>query len=210
MAMLAILVLPLSILGFTAIAVVYPPGGCVDGQSRAARLLRDPLCLTLATGNNGSAFAGLSGNTPFYNLTIGLAMLIGRFLIIVPMMAIAGSLAARRSCRRRRAPSRPRAAVRRPAGRRDPDRGRPDLLPGTGARADRRALRDDGRQAVLLELIRSDLHGNLTCPQADAGVGACSIRRSSCPRSGLAFVKLDPRTLVHNPVMFVGRDGQRC
>ena len=62
------------------------------GQRRTARLQRDPLRLHLGTGNNGSAFAGLSANTPFYNATIGLAMLIGRFLIIVPMMAMAGSL----------------------------------------------------------------------------------------------------------------------
>jgi potassium-transporting ATPase potassium-binding subunit len=47
---------------------------------------------TSATGNNGSAFAGLSANTPFYNVTIGLAMLIGRFLVIVPALAVAGSL----------------------------------------------------------------------------------------------------------------------
>jgi potassium-transporting ATPase potassium-binding subunit len=47
---------------------------------------------TSGTGNNGSAFAGLSANTPFYNLTIGLAMLIGRFLFIVPTLAVAGSL----------------------------------------------------------------------------------------------------------------------
>ena len=48
---------------------------------------------TSATGNNGSAFAGLTRNTPFYNTTLGFAMLIGRFLMIVPMLAIAGSLA---------------------------------------------------------------------------------------------------------------------
>ncbi len=62
-------------------------------QRRPARLQRDPLRLQLdGTGNNGSAFAGLSANTLFYNLTIGLAMLFGRFLMIVPMLAIAGSL----------------------------------------------------------------------------------------------------------------------
>jgi K+-transporting ATPase ATPase A chain len=49
-----------------------------------------------ATGNNGSAFAGLSANTPFYNTTLGLAMLMGRFLIIIPVLAIAGSLAAKK------------------------------------------------------------------------------------------------------------------
>ncbi len=49
------------------------------------------------TGNNGSAFAGLNANTPWYNLTIGLAMLIGRFLIIIPMLAVAGSLATKKA-----------------------------------------------------------------------------------------------------------------
>jgi K+-transporting ATPase ATPase A chain len=52
---------------------------------------------TSATGNNGSAFAGLSGNTPFYNLTGALAMLVGRFFVIIPAMAIAGSLAAKKT-----------------------------------------------------------------------------------------------------------------
>jgi K+-transporting ATPase ATPase A chain len=51
---------------------------------------------TSATGNNGSAFAGLTANTPFYNTTLGLAMFAGRFLVIVPMLAIAGSLAAKK------------------------------------------------------------------------------------------------------------------
>ena len=50
-----------------------------------------------ATANNGSAFGGLNANTPWYNLTIGLAMLIGRFLIIIPMLAVAGSLAAKKA-----------------------------------------------------------------------------------------------------------------
>jgi K+-transporting ATPase ATPase A chain len=49
-----------------------------------------------ATGNNGSAFAGLNANTPWYNVTIGLAMLIGRFLMLLPLLAIAGSLAEKR------------------------------------------------------------------------------------------------------------------
>jgi K+-transporting ATPase ATPase A chain len=51
---------------------------------------------TSGTGNNGSAFAGISANTPWYNLTIGLAMLIGRFLMLLPLLAIAGSMAGKR------------------------------------------------------------------------------------------------------------------
>ena len=92
MAMLAILILPLSILGFTALAVVIKPG--LDGLANAGPhgFSEALYAFTSATGNNGSAFAGLSANTPFYNTTLGLAMFIGRFLMIVPMLAIAGSL----------------------------------------------------------------------------------------------------------------------
>ena len=94
MAMLAILILPLSILGFTALAVVVTPGlaGMANSGPHGFRLY----AYTSATGNNGSAFAGLSANTPFYNTTLGLAMWIGRFLFIVPMLAVAGSLAGKK------------------------------------------------------------------------------------------------------------------
>jgi potassium-transporting ATPase potassium-binding subunit len=96
MAMLAILILPLSILGFTALAVVVKPG--LDGLANAGPhgFSEALYAFTSATGNNGSAFAGLSANTLFYNTTLAFAMLIGRFLMIVPMLAIAGSLARKR------------------------------------------------------------------------------------------------------------------
>jgi len=96
MTMLAILCLPLSILVFTAIAVVVAPG--LAGMSNAGpHGFSEALYgFTSATGNNGSAFAGLGANTPFYNTTLGLAMLIGRFFVIIPMLAIAGSLAAKK------------------------------------------------------------------------------------------------------------------
>ncbi|MBV8575792.1 MAG: potassium-transporting ATPase subunit A, partial [Acetobacteraceae bacterium] len=96
MAMLAILILPLSILGFSSIAVVIKPG--LDGLANAGPhgFSEALYAYTSATGNNGSAFAGLSANTPFWNTTLGLAMFIGRFLMIVPMLAIAGSLAAKK------------------------------------------------------------------------------------------------------------------
>ncbi|HEY4940421.1 MAG TPA: potassium-transporting ATPase subunit KdpA [Rhizomicrobium sp.] len=96
MAMLAILILPLSILGFTALAVVLPAGlaGPLNaGPHGYSEIL---YAYTSATGNNGSAFAGLTANTLFYNVTLGFAMLIGRFLMIVPMLAVAGSLAAKK------------------------------------------------------------------------------------------------------------------
>jgi len=93
MAMLAILILPLSILGFSAIATVVPlglAGPLNSGPHGYAEIL---YAYTSGTANNGSAFAGLTANTPFYNTTLGFAMLIGRFLMIVPMMAVVGSLA---------------------------------------------------------------------------------------------------------------------
>ncbi len=92
MAMLAILILPLSILGFTALAVVLPVGTGALANAGPHGFSEALYAYTSATGNNGSAFAGLSANTPFWNDTLGLAMFIGRFLMIIPMLAVAGSL----------------------------------------------------------------------------------------------------------------------
>jgi potassium-transporting ATPase potassium-binding subunit len=96
MAILAILILPLSILGFTALAVVVTPGLAGMANSGPHGFSEALYAYTSATGNNGSAFAGLSANTPFYNTTLGFAMWIGRFFFIVPMLAIAGSLAGKK------------------------------------------------------------------------------------------------------------------
>ena len=96
MAMLAILILPLSILGFAALATVLPAGLAGPANQGPHGFSEILYAFTSGTGNNGSAFAGISANTPFYNVTIGFAMLIGRFIFIVPMMAVAGSLAAKR------------------------------------------------------------------------------------------------------------------
>jgi K+-transporting ATPase ATPase A chain len=96
MAILALLALPLSILGFTALASVSSAGlaGLANnGPHGFSELL---YAYTSATANNGSAFAGLSANTQFFNLTLAAAMMIGRFSIIVPALAIAGSLAAKK------------------------------------------------------------------------------------------------------------------
>ncbi|MHB1217269.1 MAG: potassium-transporting ATPase subunit KdpA [Alphaproteobacteria bacterium] len=98
MTMLAILVLPLSILGFTSLAAMLPEWGLSSLNNQGPHGFSEILyAYTSGTGNNGSAFAGLNANTPFYNTTIGLAMLIGRFAMIVPMLAVAGSLAAKKS-----------------------------------------------------------------------------------------------------------------
>ncbi|HEX4367665.1 MAG TPA: potassium-transporting ATPase subunit KdpA [Rhodopila sp.] len=96
MAMLGILILPLSMLGFTALAVVIQPGLSALSNAGPHGFSEALYAYVSATGNNGSAFAGLSANTPYWNSTLGLAMFIGRFLMIIPMLAIAGSLAAKK------------------------------------------------------------------------------------------------------------------
>ncbi len=96
LAVLAIAVLPLIILGFTAIASVMDAGlaGPLNkGPHGFSEIL---YAFTSAVGNNGSAFAGLTANTPFYNGLLGIAMWLGRFFVIIPMLAIAGSLAAKK------------------------------------------------------------------------------------------------------------------
>jgi K+-transporting ATPase ATPase A chain len=96
MTILALLSLPLSILGFTALAAVVPAGlaGIANGGPHGFSEILYAYSST--TGNNGSAFAGLSGNTPFYNVTLAFAMLIGRFIFVIPLLAVAGSLAQKR------------------------------------------------------------------------------------------------------------------
>jgi K+-transporting ATPase ATPase A chain len=96
MASLAILILPLSILGFTALATVTEAGLAGPANQGPHGFSEILYAFTSGTGNNGSAFAGLTASTVFYNVTIGFAMFIGRFLMIVPMVAIAGSLAAKK------------------------------------------------------------------------------------------------------------------
>ena len=97
MAMLGILILPLSMLGFTALAAVLPAGLAGPENAGPHGFSEILYAFVSATANNGSAFAGLTANTMFYNTTLGLAMFVGRFLMIVPMLAIAGSLAAKKS-----------------------------------------------------------------------------------------------------------------
>jgi K+-transporting ATPase ATPase A chain len=94
-AMLAVLILPLSILGFAAVAAVLPlalKGLENSGPHGLSEIL---YAYSSATGNNGSAFAGLSANVPYWNTTLGVAMLLGRFAYMVPVLAIAGSIAAK-------------------------------------------------------------------------------------------------------------------
>ncbi|MGO4738479.1 potassium-transporting ATPase subunit KdpA [Bosea sp. 2KB_26] len=93
LAMLAVLILPLSILGFSAIAAVLPVA--LEGLlNKGPRGLTEILyAYSSATGNNGSAYAGLTANAPWWNTTLGIAMLLGRFAYAIPVLAIAGAIA---------------------------------------------------------------------------------------------------------------------
>ena len=97
MSMLAVLIFPLTVLLFTAASVVYPSSGTSSISNPGPHGLTQILyAFVSAAGNNGSAFGGLVANAPWYNAALGLAMLAGRFLFIVPMLAVAGNLAAKK------------------------------------------------------------------------------------------------------------------
>jgi K+-transporting ATPase ATPase A chain len=96
MTSIAILVTPLLVLLGTAIAVMSEAGRAGIANPGRTWVFRNPLCPESAANNNGSAFAGLSANTPFYNGLLGIAMWFGRFGVIVPVLAMAGSLAAKK------------------------------------------------------------------------------------------------------------------
>ena len=98
MAMLAVLIFPFTILTLSGVAVISPSFGTSSLLNQGPHGLTEILyAYTSGTGNNGSAFAGLSANTPWYNTTLGIAMLLGRFMAIIPMLALAGNLARKKS-----------------------------------------------------------------------------------------------------------------
>ena len=96
MAMLGILILPLMMLGWSAVATIIPSAVAATNNPGPHGFSEILYAYTSATGNNGSAFAGLSANTLFYNVTLAIAMLVGRFFVHIPALAIAGSLAAKK------------------------------------------------------------------------------------------------------------------
>ncbi|MGO4566820.1 potassium-transporting ATPase subunit KdpA [Rhizobium sp. 2YAF20] len=97
MAMLAVLCLPAAMLTFTAISVVLPSAVASIGNPGPHGFSEILYAYSSAAANNGSAFGGLSGNTSWYNITLGIVMLAGRFLVIIPALAIAGSLIAKKT-----------------------------------------------------------------------------------------------------------------
>ncbi len=95
--MLSVLAHPAAILGFTALAALWPDTGASLANHGAHGFSEVLYAYASATANNGSAFAGFNANTPFFNTTIGLAMLIGRYCTLLPLLAVAGSLAAKKT-----------------------------------------------------------------------------------------------------------------
>ena len=140
MVSIAILVTPLIVLAGTAIAVVAADGIAGIANPGAHGFSEILYAFTSAANNNGSAFAGLSANTPFYNAMLGIAMWFGRFGVIVPVLALAGALGGeetrRRQCRHH---ADPRPPVRRVADRHGRAGGCPELCSRARARAGGRA-----------------------------------------------------------------------
>jgi K+-transporting ATPase ATPase A chain len=97
MAAVAVLIMPLIVLVFTAIAVVLPEGKNAIANPGAHGFTEILYAFTSASNNNGSAFAGLNADTPFYNVLLGFAMLVGRYWIAIPVLAIAGALAQKKT-----------------------------------------------------------------------------------------------------------------
>ena len=92
--LLALIAVPLATLGLTAVACVVEPGLAGLGNTGPHGFSEILYAYTSAAATNGSAFAGLNANSPFYNLTLALGMFVGRFFVVIPVLAIAGSLAA--------------------------------------------------------------------------------------------------------------------
>jgi K+-transporting ATPase ATPase A chain len=153
LSILAVLAIPVATLGFSAIAAVLPEalkGLMHSGPHGMSEIL---YAYTSATANNGSAFAGLTANAPWWDTTMGVAMAMGRFMPIVAVLAMAGPLG--------RDPAHPWRPVRRPAGRGDPDPGRPAILPRIGAGPDRRALPGAQRRRPTSLTQSADRKGDL-------------------------------------------------
>ena len=180
MAMLAILVLPLMYLGWTAVAMLVPSAVAAMGNPGPHGFTEVLYAYVSQNGNNGSAFAGLSANTLFYNLTGAIGD------VCRPVLDDHPDHGDRRLAGRqevdtgigRHVPDHGRT-VRRPGRRRHRHRRRPDLLPGARARPDRRAALDQRRHSVLSEL-GSEPSAMETSHSAQA---ACRYRRCSIPRS---------------------------
>ena len=152
MTAIAILVTPLLVLGGTAVAVMTAGGRAGIFNPGPHGFSEVLYAFTSAGNNNGSAFAGLGANTPFYNVLLAIAMWFGRFAVIVPVLAMAGSLAAKKRIAATVGhPADPRAAVRHPADRHGPAGGPAELCSRAGPGAGGRAFHAVGWPLKLIE-----------------------------------------------------------
>ena len=204
MAMLAILILPLMYLGWTAAAVVLPSAVASMANAGPHGFTEVLYAYTSQTANNGSAFGGLTGNTLWYNTTGAVAMLVGRFWMIIPAMAIAGSLAAKKT-------------VPASAGTFPTTGGLfVGLVVGVilivggltffpalalGPIVEHLAMRAGTHVLSRFSFGATPMETSTLRKQMP--VSALLDAKIILPAIGSAFVKLDPRTLIKNPVMFV-------
>ena len=197
-ASLYLLTTPSIVLVGTAVAMAMPGqrGGMLNtGPHGFSEVL---YAFTSAANNNGSAFAGISVNTVWYNTALGLAMLLGRFLPMIFVLGLAGSIvpSGANTGDRRHATDLP-AAVRRHAHRRHADRGRPDLLPGSGSWS------SCGGSALMTTMLQTPT-GRPSRPVSPHRVQAGLLDpKMLWPLLPDALRKLNPATLYRNPVMFI-------
>ena len=199
---IGILVMPITVLVITGIAVSVHAGQAAPLNSGPHGFTEILYAFTSQGNNNGSAFGGLTGNTDFYNVMGGVAMLLGRFGVAIPALALAGSLAAQagRPRRARDVPDR-QHDVRRAAARRDRHRRRPHVLPRGRARPRRRAAQP--RKVLVDDRDRRPPRRRRTARARRRGAKGLFDRAILRQALVDSFKKLDPRVQVHNPVMFV-------
>ena len=198
MAIIAILATSLGILGFTALSSVAPfakggywnpPGpAAANTNNNAAHGFSEILyAYSSGAGNNGSAFAGINANTPWYNLTIGLDMLVGRFLFIIPALGHCGKPGHEETrSRHQRHVANQRDAICRPADRDRDHCGSAYLFPGALARSDRRAFSDAERKIVLMLLENEELEmSTVTAPPVDRKPEIKEARRHDTHLAGV-------------------------
>ena len=181
--MLDILAMPVVVLGFSRASPSCSTRPAVSSSIPGRTASEILYAYTSAGNNNGSAFGGLTANTDCFNTTLGLAMLVGRFLLIVLVLALAGALARKKPVPavRRHVPDRT-PTLRRPARRRDPRRRRPDLLPGARARADR------GAPAAVTEDRQPPCSSPRSSERAALDAPSGSSTRATSPRNPVMFV----------------------
>lgn len=206
-----ILITPALVLVFTAAAMALPTPGNSMTNSGAHGFSEILYAYSSAANNNGSAFAGLNADTQWFNSTLGLAMVLGRFLPMVFVLALAGSLAEQKPVAGDRGhPAHREAPVHGAAGGRDPDHHRSDLLPGAGAGSagrgagvmttDTQKQEDSMSTATPTRAPHQDVPTGHKESRVGAGLFDPKQLLKSLPD---ACRKLDPRVMVKSPVMFV-------